>query len=229
MALLGNAAMLLWYDIVPEEIAQHDEWHTREHFPERTGIPGFLRATRWVAQGATAPRYLVSYEVRDVAVLTSAPYQARLNDPTPWTRRIMPHFRGMVRGFCGVERRIGTALGAEMLALRYAPAAGRADALAQWIADAALASIAATPGFASAFVLAAAVAPPMTEEQKLRGRDATVDRVVLVTGYDAAPIEEAARLLAPEALAAQGAEEGSLVGRYRLVCTEVAPELRAGA
>src|SRR5512143_2763302 len=105
MGMIGSAAMLLWFDIVPEHIAEHDEWHTREHFPERVGIPGFLRAQRWVAQGATTPRYFVSYEVRDVGTLTSAPYQARLDHPTDWTRRMMPHFRGMVRGFCRLHRR----------------------------------------------------------------------------------------------------------------------------
>ena len=222
MAMLGSAAMLLWYDIVPAQVAQHDEWHTREHFPERTGIPGFLRATRWVAQGATAPRYLVSYEVRDVGVLTSEAYQARLNHPTPWTQRVMPHFRGMVRGFCAIERRQGEVLGAEMLAVRYAPVAGRAGELAGWLDEEALPAMGARPGMASAFVLAAAGAPPMTEEQKLRGRDATVDRVVLVTGYSAELVDHAQALLAPHALEAHGAQAGSIAGRYRIACMELA-------
>lgn len=224
MAMLGNAAMLLWYDIVPDEVPQHDEWHTREHFPERTGIPGFLRATRWVAQGTTAPRYLVSYEVRAVEVLTSEAYQARLNHPTPWTQRIMPHFRGMVRGFCRLEWSVGEVLGAEVLAIRYAPAQGRADELRTWLAGTALPAIASMPGFASAFLLAAAGEPPMTEEQKLRGRDATVDHVLLITGYRAAFAVEAGQRVSPHALAAQGAQAGSVAGHYRLACTELAAQ-----
>jgi hypothetical protein len=43
MPLLGTAAMLLSFDVAEEAIAEHDEWHTHEHFPERLSIPGFLR------------------------------------------------------------------------------------------------------------------------------------------------------------------------------------------
>src|SRR4051812_42652044 len=103
MALLGDAAMLLWYDIVPEHVAEHDEWHAREHFPERVGIPGFLRAQRWTGEPGS-PRYFIIYEVADVGVLTDKPYMERLNNPTPWTSRMMPQFRGMTRGFCTIVR-----------------------------------------------------------------------------------------------------------------------------
>ena len=93
MALLGSAAMLLWFDIVPEQTSEHDDWHTREHFPERVGIPGFIRAQRWVAS-SPGSRYFVMYEVADIGVLSSAPYLERLNNPTPWTRRMMPQLQG---------------------------------------------------------------------------------------------------------------------------------------
>ena len=102
--------MLLWYDIVPEQVAEHDDWHTRQHFPERVGIPGFIRAQRWVASSPGA-RYFVVYEVTDIDVLSSAPYLERLNNPTPWTSRMMPSFRGMVRGFCKLESSHGSVLG----------------------------------------------------------------------------------------------------------------------
>src|SRR4029450_6446341 len=69
--MTASAAMLLWYDIVADQVAEHDEWHTREHFPERVGIPGFLSAERWVAREGTSPRYFVRYDVRDIGVLTS--------------------------------------------------------------------------------------------------------------------------------------------------------------
>ena len=41
--------MLLGFDIEAPAIAEHDEWHTHEHLPERLSIPGFLRGTRWIA------------------------------------------------------------------------------------------------------------------------------------------------------------------------------------
>ena len=38
--------MLLAFDIAADAIAEHDDWHTHEHLPERLAIPGFLRGTR---------------------------------------------------------------------------------------------------------------------------------------------------------------------------------------
>ena len=219
MTVAGTAAMMLWYDIVPEVVAEHDEWHTREHFPERVGIPGFLRAQRWVAQGTTSPRYFVTYEVRDVAVLTSPAYRERLDHPSEWTRRMMPHFRGMVRGFCALDTCIGSALGAEVLTVRCAPEQGERERLTSWLRNEALPGIARTRGAASAFLLVAAADPPMTVEQSLRGRDAKVDTVLVVTGYEARFIEAVrAGPLAAAALHAHGASDETVHGCYRLAC-----------
>jgi hypothetical protein len=229
----GTAAMLLWYDIVPEQVSEHDEWHTREHFPERVGIPGFLSAQRWVAHPSTSPRYFVRYDVRDVATLTSPPYQARLDDPSEWTRRIMPHFRGMVRGFCAIEHRAGTSVGAEMLTIRYEADPARRQDLARWLADDCLPSITQRRGFADAWHLRAAVQPPMTSEQSLRGRDAPVDGVVLVSGYASDLLDALQRdELAAQELHARGARPGIVYGRYRFACRADAqrgasPPLRA--
>jgi hypothetical protein len=219
MGMIGSAAMLLWFDIVPEHVAEHDEWHTREHFPERVGIPGFLRAQRWVSQAPATPRYLVSYEVRDVETLTSAPYRERLDHPTDWTRRMMPHYRGMVRGFCRRRHGLGIVLGSELLAVRFSPQPGRREALSRWLVDECLPAVSARAGFASAFELAAEGEPPMTAEQRIRGRDATVDGVLLVTGYAGGFLDELGRgELSARALEARGAAAGTQSGRYRLAC-----------
>src|SRR6478672_3359944 len=99
MPLLGSAAMLLSFDVEAGAVDEHDRWHTHEHLPERLSIPGFLRGTRWVASEGE-PRYMVLYEVQDLAVLSSEAYLARLNSPSPWTQKMMPHYRGMQRGLC---------------------------------------------------------------------------------------------------------------------------------
>ena len=97
MPLLGAAAMLLSFDVAEEAIAEHDDWHTHEHLPERLSIPGFLRGSRWVSSNAK-PRYFVMYEVAQLATLQSDAYLERLNRPSPWTSRMMTHYRGMNRG-----------------------------------------------------------------------------------------------------------------------------------
>lgn len=80
MALCSDAAMVLYYDIVGDH-ADHDDWHTYEHMHERLSIPGFIRATRWLAQSG-APKYMVLYEVASTGIATSTDYLERLNHPT---------------------------------------------------------------------------------------------------------------------------------------------------
>jgi len=218
MALLGSAAMLLWFDIVPEHISEHDEWHTREHFPERVGIPGFIRAQRWVSV-SSGLRYLVVYEVRDIDVLSSAPYLARLNQPTPWSRRMMPHYRGMVRGFCRLESSIGTVLGTTSVTIRYSAAPGDENRLHGWLRDDLIPHLMRRAGITSSFLLRSDRAPEMTAEQSIRGRDAGVDRVLLVSGYAPDAIMSLLQHeLSASSLEAHGASPGSAAGVYRLAC-----------
>lgn len=47
--MLGSAAVAMWWDIAPEMRAEWEDWHSHEHMPERLGIPGFLRGSRWVS------------------------------------------------------------------------------------------------------------------------------------------------------------------------------------
>lgn len=223
MALLGNAAMLLWYDIIPEQIAEHDDWHTREHFPERVGIPGFLRAQRWVAT-SPGPRYFVIYEVTNVDVLSSAPYVERLNNPTPWTTRIMPSFRGMVRGFCKLDISHGSVLGTTGLTVRYAAAPGMGDRLHGWLNRELIPELMLRKGIASAFMLRSDRAPEMTAEQRIRGRDASVERVLLVTGYSNDLMKELAiSNLGADSFETHGASPGTISDSYQLACLCDAP------
>ena len=48
-----------------------------------------------------------------------------------------------------------------------------------------LPGIASTPGTVSSFMLEPAAQPPMTKEQRIRGKDAELSCVLLLTGYDA--------------------------------------------
>ena len=132
MPLLGQAAMLLTFDVVLDAIQEHDEWHTHEHLPERLSIPGFVRGSRWVALRGQ-PRYFVMYEVERLATLTSQPYLDRLNDPSPWTSKIMPHYRGMTRGFCTVTGSFGCGMGGVSLLVRFKPAPSTEAALREWL------------------------------------------------------------------------------------------------
>jgi hypothetical protein len=94
MTLLGAAALLGWYDIAPGAEPEHQDWYLREHIPERLALPGFRAARRYRrAEPATAnalPAWFTLYETDDLAALASPEYLARLDDPTPLTRRLAP-------------------------------------------------------------------------------------------------------------------------------------------
>jgi hypothetical protein len=175
--------MILSFDVVPDAIEEHDDWHTHEHLPERLAIPGFLRGTRWVA-ALGHPRYFVLYEVEALATLTSAAYLERLNHPTPWTAKMMPHYRGMTRGFCTVTGSFGAGLGQTALLIRFKPAEETGTLLREWLLKE-LPRLPSISGLGSAHLFEAAAAPPSTSEQRIRGADSAMDWAVLVTGYRA--------------------------------------------
>ncbi len=184
MPLLGQAAMLLSFDVAQEAIPEHDDWHTHEHLPERLAIPGFMRGTRWVARG-DGLRYFVLYEVAELATLTSAVYLERLNNPSPWTSKMMPHYRGMTRGLCTVSASFGLGVGCVGLLIRFKPVAGMEPTFRAWLQDDALPQLPSKAGVGSVHWLEGAATPAMTNEQRIRGADTGVDWALLVTGYDA--------------------------------------------
>lgn len=223
MALCSDAAMVLYYDIAGDT-ADHDDWHTYEHMHERLSVPGFVRATRWVATDAT-PRYMVIYEVAGTDMATAPEYLARLNNPTPWTSAMMPRFRGMVRGFCSVTAGAGFGLGHAALSLRFTPAAGREADLAASLARDILPAMAARRGMAGIHLLRPAPPPPMTKEQALRGADAPMSWLLLATAYDPAALQMAVtEHLDTAALERMGAAPGITHGHYDLHFTATALE-----
>lgn len=174
--------MLLLFDVVQAAVPEHDEWHTHEHLPERLSIPGFVRGTRWVALHGQ-PRYFVMYEVAQLATLTSNAYLERLNNPSPWTSKMMPHYRGMTRGFCSVAGSFGFGMGHACLLIRFKPATETGSSLRNWLLQDLLPQLPSRPGIGSVHLFEGALTPQMTNEQRIRGADAGVDWALLVTGY----------------------------------------------
>ena len=195
--MLGRAAVAIWFDTTPDVRAELEDWHTHEHMPERLRIPGFLRGSRWTAQSGE-PAYFVLYEAARLAVLAGGPYLERLNDPTPWSRRMMPHHHRMTRSACRVRASFGAGVAQAIATVRFSGklSIGEIETLPR------------RKGIAAAHLLhAQAQAAAPTEEQKIRGGDAAADRVLLVGGYDAQAVEAAAHELAPRR---------ATLGMYRL-------------
>lgn len=200
--MLGRAALAMWWDIAPEMKAEFEDWHSHEHMPERLGIPGFLRGTRWLAESA-APSYFVLYEVTRLATITGGAYLERLNNPTPWSRKMMPHHRNMVRSLCEVRAGWGGGLPHALATIRFSPTS-------------LLPKLAQQRGLTGAHLLEsqAISGVPQTTEQKIRGGDATADWVMLVGGYDLEAVKHACSQVA-----------GGIVGIYRPVYSLSAGEI----
>ena len=205
MALLGKAAIAMWWDMAPDWRTEFEDWHSHEHFPERMGIPGFQRGSRWADAGG-GEGFFVLYELDRYETLVSDGYLGRLNQPTPWSSRLMPEHRNMVRSQCQVLESAGSALGGHMLTLRCSPASGGAQPLRAYLRDQAQAC-AMRPGTTGAHLLQTQTPDiAATTEQKIRGGDRAADWIYLVCGYDRQALEAALdSALAPAALQAHGA------------------------
>ena len=183
--MLGHAAVAMWWDVPPEVRAEWEDWHTHEHMPERLGIPGFLRGTRWVALSGE-PSYFVLYETARAATITSGAYLERLNNPTPWSRRMMPHHRNMVRSLCRVRAAFGGGMAQALGTIRFSPPGNDRASLLTWLAEEAMPQLPSRKGLTGASLLESLAADvPRTEEHEIRGMDAGADCVLLIGGYDA--------------------------------------------
>jgi hypothetical protein len=202
------------------DTATHDEWHSREHLPERLGIPGFLRARRCASAQRSNATLFVLYEVADLAVMTSPAYLVRLNSPTSWTTRMMASVKALSRTLCRVAATHGQGVGSHLLTIRLAPRPDQERKLCAWLAKEALSAAVRAPGIVGAHLLQrdVSLARPETRERQLRRRqDDFVDWVVLIEGYSASAVRKVGEeLLNPGLLAKHGAEETITTDRFVL-------------
>lgn len=94
----GNGFLAIWSDVPAEQETDYLHWLTREHAAERVGTPGFIAVRAFRAMTGDVRRYFILYELDRADVVSSPAYLARLDAPTPWTRRIMPILGNFVRG-----------------------------------------------------------------------------------------------------------------------------------
>jgi hypothetical protein len=228
--MLGAAAVAIWCDVAFDVKDEYDDWHAHEHMPERLSIPGFLRGTRWVStDGRNA--YCMLYEAQEEATVTAGRYLERLNDPTPWSRKMMAHHRNMVRSLCRVRASFGAGLGQFLLSVRCSPDPRNKEDLETWLGSELLPGVASRKGCVTAHFLQniPAQGSEPTAEQKLRGGDAAADWIVLISGYSAEALEAMAAAEFSEAhLTARGALPGSAVRCYGLACLMTAADVRRG-
>jgi len=228
MSLLGKAAVAMWWNIRPEQRSEFGDWHSHEHFPERMSIPGFRRGSRWTS-ALDAEGFFVLYELDHYETLTSKGYLDRLNAPTPWSTKMMPHHLNMVRSQCRVAASFGGGVATSLATIRLSPETAKGDSLKTVLVDT-LHELASKSGLTGAHLLFTdtpkAIAP--TTEQQIRGSDGAADWIVLLSGYDVETLQEVVsnRFSAP-ALQLAGAQAKSTTGRYRLAFAMTAQDAAA--
>ena len=211
--MLGQAAVVMWWDILPEMKAEFEDWHSHEHMPERLGIPGFLRGTRCIASSGE-PSYFVLYEAAKLATITEGAYLEHLNHPTPWSLKMTPHHHNMVRSLCRVRASFGGGLARAVATIRFSPSPRKGRRLSKWLIAEAMPDLPARKGLTAAHLLESQpMAGIPTTEQKLRGADKAADWILLICGYDPDTVRSTANDLA-EGLVAQGALPSAIVGSY---------------
>lgn len=227
LALLGEAALAMWWDVSAQDRAEFEHWHAHEHFTERLGIPGFRRASRWTS-AVGGDGFFVMYEVADHAVLSSAAYASHLNAPSPWSTRMMPLHRNMVRSQCRVLRSRGAVTARHALTVRFSPADGIGQSLQRGLGELAE-SVAARPGLVGLHVLRHE-APPLaaTTEQKIRGNaDRVADWIVVACAYDIEALRALAQAeLGEAAFQTLGASPGTEQHLYGLAYSATPGDIR---
>lgn len=180
---MSEGFLAIWSDVKPEAETDYLHWFSREHSLERLSIPGFNAVRIFRALDLPVRRFFILYQLDSEAVMNSEAYLARLNQPTPWSQRIMPTLGNFARGGGSVAVREGTGQGGFVAALNLdAATTAQGPALAE-------------QGVAQDRIAAVQVlrtdhqrTQVKTNEKSLRAEDRSFDGLLIVEGLDAAAV-----------------------------------------
>ncbi len=114
----GAGFLAIWSDVEPRHLTDYRHWLTREHTTERVTTQGFLASRVFRLLHSDLNRFFILYELEAPDVLDGPAYLARLNAPTPWSKRIMPLLGNFIRGGGMMAARAGRGEGSTVGALR---------------------------------------------------------------------------------------------------------------
>ena len=115
---MSNKGFLeIWCEIGADDLADYRAWITKEHIADRTFLPGWLGA-RFCTDVTNELAHFFLYATEDKSVFSAEPYLNVLNNPSPWTRRIMPKFGPFDRALGEQLFKLGNGYGAYMMVSR---------------------------------------------------------------------------------------------------------------
>lgn len=97
---------------------EFNDWYDLEHFPQRSSLPGFTSASRWICLDGW-PRYLAVYDMASPDAVSASEYRAVSGaNSTPWSKRVLGRTIGR-------QRHVGIAVGDQPDQQCVAPDASR--------------------------------------------------------------------------------------------------------
>lgn len=193
----GAGFLAIWSDVEAQDLTDYRHWLTREHTTERVTTRGFLASRVFRTTSDDVNRFFILYELDTPEVLDGEAYLARLNAPTPWSRRIMPKLGNFMRGGGVMVARAGRGEGATIMALRIETLPADAKKLAQ--------ALVACDGIAAVQIGATdeARTSVRTAEKGMRTNEGFFAGLLLIEALDVASLQAAlqqARAIAPDVL-----------------------------
>ncbi len=216
---MTGGALLIVNDVDEGADEEVNRWYQEEHLPNRLAIPGFRRARRYRAIDGQ-PAYIAFYECGSVDVLKSRSYVDRVLDPTPWTRRVLPRFRNVMRAACRLTLSVGAGIGGSAVLVMCKPMAGRLEEARQFLSAVLAPRLQANGAMVRMSLLEtdSAVTGMPSEERLLRNdQDNYPHWVLLIETYN---LDKAALLLHSLIMEHEAARSGLLFGswaRYKLI------------
>lgn len=121
--------LAIWCEIGPDDLVDYHNWQTQEHIADRIYSPGFLGVRLFTSVDDPCAHFFL-YATDSVAVMSAAPYRHILDNPSPWTRRLMPKFGTFDRAVGDKVVKIGRGFGSHVLASRLRGDGRALDAVA---------------------------------------------------------------------------------------------------
>jgi hypothetical protein len=109
--------LAIWCEIGPDDLVDYHNWQTQEHIADRIYSPGFLGVRLFTSVKDPCAHFFL-YATDSAAVMAAEPYRRILDNPSPWTRRLMPKFGPFDRAVGEKVVKIGRGFGSHVMASR---------------------------------------------------------------------------------------------------------------
>lgn len=113
----GQGFLAIWCEIGAGDLVDYHNWQTQEHIADRIYSQGFLGARLFTSVDDPCAHFFL-YATENPSVLRSPSYMHILDNPSPWTRRLMPKFGPFDRAAGEKIVKIGRGYGSHVLASR---------------------------------------------------------------------------------------------------------------